>query len=206
MREIYFKAPLGIVIGEVIGAGLLLGWIFKQRFAIKYSFDWSIIRTMYSHSLPLMITVLIGLWIDNADVIYIRSFRTVTEVGIYLSAYTLINFLGIIGNTTRMSLIPALTRLRNINDQQVSLYQTSMSRLFALGLPVAVGTFLISSQIIQLIFGSQYHAASFILQILIWSFPIMLLRSVSASVLVANGQRHYVLRMTGIAMVFSIVF
>lgn len=203
--EDVYKAPFSMVIGELIGAALLIAWIFREGYKLKYSLHWPIIRLTYSRALPLMVTILIGLWIDNADVLYIRSFRSISEVGIYLSAYTLLNFLGIIGNTTRMSLIPALTRLRKIGEQQVNLYQTSMSRLFAIGLPMAVGVFLISPQLIQLVFGSEYQAASLILKILIWSFPIMLLRTVSAAVLVANGQQKYVLRMTGIALVFSII-
>lgn len=202
--EDVIKVPIMLLFGETIGALLLIFWLRRYGVVVRFVVDRLIIKHMYFQATPLMFTTLLALWIENADLIYIRVFSTSRDVGIYLSAYTLINFLGLIGNTTRLTLIPTLTRLRKDKEQFNELHQTAMAFLFAFGLPMAVGIYTLAPKIIFLLFGSSYESSYIVLQILIWSFPIMLLRLVMVSILVANGKQTRVLEMTGLSAVFSI--
>jgi O-antigen/teichoic acid export membrane protein len=157
------------------------------------------VRTVFTHARPLIVTSLLSMLIYNADVVMLRIFRDRTEVGLYLVAYTLINFLGATGNIITISLLPTLRRLRESGGPHEGVYHTTFAQAVTAGLPVAVGGALMAPPVLDLVFGSAYDASTGPLRILIWSFPLLLLRAVEQGALIASGRQHDVLRSTAAA-------
>lgn len=202
--ETVMRVPIAYFVGELT-ASLLLTWWLKQRgVRFHWRIEWPVVRRIYRQSLPLMLTTVMGMWVYNADVLYLRAFRDNVEVGVYLAAYTLINFLAILGNTSRLSLVPTLTRLTDEAAARVQLYQSVLGQLVALGLPVAVGGSLLAGGIIRLLFGPDYAASAPALSILLWSVPFLLVRGVFQAALVAAGQQNRVFQMTAWATLLSV--
>jgi O-antigen/teichoic acid export membrane protein len=95
-----------------------------------------------------------------------------------------------------LSLLPSLTSLASARDRQVALYHTSMAHVAAVGLPAAVGGWLLAGPIIELIFGASYAAAALPLGLLLWSLPLNLVRDVPLMGLISAGKERAVFRVT----------
>jgi O-antigen/teichoic acid export membrane protein len=188
--------PLAEIGGSVIAAAMLLGGMRATGVRLRPRFDAALTRRVLYRAAPMAVSALLAVMIYNADLIFLRVFRTPAEVGLYLAGYTLLNFLGILGHVLALTLVPAFTRLRRSPAELTGLYGDAVARAFAAGLPVAVGGSLIAPLLILLVFGNEYASSAAVLAILVWSLPVLLLRSVFQAGLIASGRQDLVLRTT----------
>lgn len=195
----FFIVPLAHVAGDVLGALWMLVALRRAGIHVRFAVDRHLVRTVLAHSRPLLLTGVLGMLLYNADVVMLRIFRDRAEVGLYLVAYTLLNFLGVLGGVITLSVLPTLRRLRDDVVQRDGIYFTAMARALAAGLPVAVGGALLATPLIELVFGPQYRASARALEILIWTFPLLLLRSVEQGALIAHGRQDRVMHITAAA-------
>ena len=72
-------------------------------------------------------------------------------------------------------------------------------------IPIAVATVLYSNDIIHLIYGHKYDAASSVLSILIWTVCLLFISGATTSLLNASHKEVAVTKIYGIAAVFNIV-
>ncbi|HEY0305630.1 MAG TPA: flippase, partial [Longimicrobiales bacterium] len=200
----FYIVPLAHVAGDMLGALLMLLALRRAGLHLRFEINRELVKTVLTHSRPLLATAVLGMLIYNADVVMLRIFRDRTEVGLYLVAYTLLNFLGVLGGVITLSVLPTLRRLRDDVRQRNDIYFTAMARALAAGLPVAVGGALLAAPLIDLVFGAQYHASADGLKILIWTFPLLLLRSVEQGALIAQGRQGRVMQTTGAAAFVNI--
>lgn len=196
--------PVFQFLGELVGGMLLLASLRRLQLSARWLVRPGLTGRMYQQASPLLLTSLLGMTIYNADLVYLRAFRDAREVGWYLAAYALIGFFGILGNASRLSLVPTLARVAEWSADQQELYHTAIARLFALGLPLAIGGFLLAQSIVDLVYEAPYAPSAPVFAILIWSIPLLLLRGVHQSVLIARGHQGRVLRMTVIAAAFNL--
>ena len=196
--------PFAEFVGSALAALLLILALRRRGFSLPLRFDAAVVWAAFERSRPLMYATLLGLAIYNSDLILLSFFRDWEQVGYYLAGFALVSLLGLLGVTCRLTLVPTLTRLSSTADQQRELYHTAMARVFALGCPIAVGGYLLAPKMIALVFGPAYVASGVVLQIVIWSVPLLLIRSVLQAVLVASGRAERVFRMTALAAGLSV--
>lgn len=186
--------PIAQVAGEALMAGILglplLRLGFRPRWPTR-----RIVVPVFRRGWPLMLTGLLGVLVFNSDLVYLRAFRGATEAGLYMAAFTLITYLGVLGTVARSSLVPTLTRLAE-PERQRELHESFLVALLAFGLPLAAGGTLLAGDLIRVGFGSEYERAGPVLALLIWSVPLLLARSGLQALLVARGRQDRVLRMT----------
>jgi O-antigen/teichoic acid export membrane protein len=187
-------------IGANLLTALILVWGMRAAgVRLHLHVDPALTRAVFTRAAPMGVSALLAVMIYNADLVFLRIFRDTAEVGLYLAGYTLINFLGILGHVVALTLLPVLTQLRGATDARNSLYLDSMARAFAAGLPMAVGGAMVAAPLILLVFGEAFGRAAPVLAILIWTLPVVLLRSVAQAALLADGRQDLVLRTTGLA-------
>lgn len=194
-RDILF-VPLAQVAGDAAGAALLILALPGAGIHLRPRVDISLARGVLRRAFPMVLAGLLGVVVYNADLIFLRGFRQVSELGLYLAAYSLINFLGVLGHLLGMSLLASFTRLSNAPGERDSLYQSALARAFAVGLPVAAGGCIVAGPLIDLVFGPTYAPAAPVLRLLIWSIPLVLLRSVPQAALLSLGRADKALRVT----------
>jgi O-antigen/teichoic acid export membrane protein len=211
------RVPFAEFAGGVAAATLLARWTQRRGVRLTGRLDFAAAEPMLRQARPLMLTRLIGLVIYNSDLLIVRFFRGQEAAGFYVAAYTLIRFLGVLGAASRLSLLPALTRLRGaetsvaappfprVAETAGGLYQAALAQLFALGFPVAIGGCLLAPKIIATLFGPLYGASAALLEVLIWSVPLLLLRGVSQTALVASNRPDLVLRLNGGVAVLAVL-
>jgi len=191
-----FRVPLIQFAGEATAMVVLWIALSRRGVRLRFSIDTMILRVLLRRAWPLLLTNLLALVIYNADVIVLRLFRDRTEVGLYLAAYALINFLGVLGNTATLSILPSLSRLRSSADRGIELIHRGQARMLALGLPLAIGGALLASPILRTVFSAEYTPATVVLRILIMSIPLLFQRSVLQAVLISAGRQDRVLHVT----------
>jgi len=193
------RVPLALLAGESAAALLLLVKLRTRHVHVRLSVDPPLVRDILRRGFPLLITNLLALVIYNADIVLLRVLRDEMEVGLYLGAYTLINLLGVLGNTATLSMLPSLSRLRTAPQHATDLYHSGVVQVMTLALPITVGGAMLAPDIIDFVFGAAYAPAAPVLRVLIVSIPLLLLRSVAQATLLAAGRQDRVLHATALA-------
>lgn len=188
--------PAAQFAGDAVAALLLLGMLRRGGHTFRVGVDWAAVRPLVQRAWPLMASGLLGLVIFNADLVFLRVFHDRTAVGYYAAAYALVSFLLNMGTAYSLSLLPTLSRLGPGTAAQYALYHTAAAQVFAVALPIAVGGSLLASPITDFVFGADYPESGPALTILIWSVPLLLIRSVPVVGLMARGREDQVLRVT----------
>jgi O-antigen/teichoic acid export membrane protein len=188
------RVPVAQIIGESVGAFLLLRALPSVSVSLRELFRVDVVRTIYRRSWPLVLNALLGLVLFNSDFVFLRLYRDSATVGHYAVAYTLISFVVNLGNSYTLTLLPAVTRLRDDRPAERRLYHNALAQVFAVGLPIAIGGCLVAHLMIPLFFGEAYRSAVLPLQILVWSLPVALTRHVVQGLMIAHGRQKQMLQ------------
>jgi len=197
------KVPVAYALADLVGAIMLGVWLFAVGVRPR-RFRLDLAKSAWREAAPLLATVILGLFIFNADFILLRVFRGRAEVGFYLAAYALISFLGQLGNVAKLSLIPTLSRVRDQPEVEAEINASALARVSLVALPVAVGGFLVGADLIRELYGAQYHPAGLPLQILIWTIAGLLWRSTFEAFLIARDRQKLILQSTGLAAALNL--
>jgi O-antigen/teichoic acid export membrane protein len=199
------SVPWAQFVGDALAVAVMLCWLKRRGVSLPLALDWRAVAPLFRRSFPLVINILLGLMIYNADLLVLRYFKDSTTVGWYSASYQLISFLINMSWAYSYSLLPSLTQAAAHTGERRALYLTSLAQTFAVALPVAVGGALVARPIIALVFGAQYAPSAAPLAILIASIPFMLYKDVAMVAMVVAGHEKAVMRMTAIAVVFNLV-
>lgn len=186
--EDLWVVPVVQFAGEVVVSGLLLGVLVRRGYRFGVRWDPERALPVFRRGFPLLVQVLLGLLIYNADVVFLRILRDRADVGWYAAAYALVSFMANLGMAWGMSLLPALSRAGKGPEGDVELYRTGIAQAWTVALPVAVGAFVLAEGIIGLGFGAGYEPSVAILQLLAVSIPVMVIRNLAWYGLVARAR------------------
>jgi O-antigen/teichoic acid export membrane protein len=73
------------------------------------------------------------------------------------------------------------------------------------GIPIAMGGWAVLPLLIDLVFGDAYATSAGVLAIVIWSMPVVLVRSVLQAAVIAHGSQQYALRATFAAALSNVL-
>lgn len=197
--------PVAQLASEIMVAVFLLLVLRQRGYRFGLTWDLKLAMPVFRSGLPLVVHIMLGLFIYNSDLIFLRMFRDSEQVGYYAAAYTLISLLSNLGLSYGMSLLPAMTRLGAGTPAERSQYHTALAQVFAVCFPISVGGCLLASSIIDLAFGAQYAASVLALQILIWSVPLSIFRNVPWSALITRERQDLLVKAILIGAVVNIL-
>lgn len=129
-------------------------------------------------------TVLLDIW--QGDVV----------TGHYRAAYNLIFSLVMFSNVINTALYPTLTRQAARSPERLAELTTRVLRyLLSVGLPLAIGGFVLAGPLVDFLYGSQQYADSVsALAILIWVLPFMYASEFLGYVILITNRERYVAR------------
>jgi len=171
----------------VVGAALV--WKKFSHFFPTFRFrEWmAIIRT----SVPFWLTQAFIIIYYRLDTIMLTVMTNFAVVGWYTAAYRPVEALLFIPIVVTTAVFPSMSRLHFTSKEQLrALYSTVLFYLFAVILPIAVGTTLLADKIIILL----YHQPSFLpavpaIKILIWSEVFIFLNYITGYLLNAINKQ-----------------
>jgi O-antigen/teichoic acid export membrane protein len=194
------SVPMAQLIGEFVVVLLLYLQLVTRRVHFRLRWDLRRAIPVFVRGFPLLVQLLLGLMLYNADLVFLRVLRDSASVGYYAAAYALISLVANIGMTGAFTLLPAMSRTRERSPEETALWSAALSQTFAVSLPITAGIFMVAPQIIHLGFGEAYAPATAALRMLCFSIPFFLTRYVPWVAMIARGR---VQRLTA-AMVWAV--
>jgi len=198
-------APVAQICGETFIAIMLISVLRKNSYKFNLQWNPKVAFPVFRKAMPLLGHMLMGLFIYNSDMIFLRLFHDSTNVGLYSVSYTLISFIANLGLAYGMSLLPAFTHATNTKIEETKLYQNSLAQIFAVSLPLTIGGFILAPNIIEFVFGEGYSASILALQLLMWSVPANLIRLSPWSALIARNHQGFLFKAIVYAAVANII-
>jgi O-antigen/teichoic acid export membrane protein len=125
-------------------------------FSLKTKIDWELIR----YSWPLGLSNIIWVILFGMDTLMLGYFLDTVQVGIYSAAAIVVLLLFMLPHAISILFLPTITNLYSQEKDIGFLYKAVSKWLFYFNLPLAVIIICFSKEIIALLFGPPYLAAS----------------------------------------------
>ncbi len=164
-------------------------------------------RELLAFSLPLLLTTLSSIILNNTDTMMLAYFMPADSVGFYNSAFIIMQFVSIFLFAFSTIFMPVITGMvaREEKEEIKNLYRAVSKWLFILTLPLALTFFLFPSQTLTLLFSGSYAQAAATLAILVAADFIHILLGPNTHVLVAYGNTKLLMGAWSAAAVSNVV-
>jgi len=200
-RSVYI-IPVAFLIGLIIAGGYHIyqfkrkGFSFGKKNRVKK-------RVLFTIALPFVMSSILSTINGNVDTIMIAALLNEYELGIYSNSYKLIFFLismvAILFNVT----YPSLIKLKGQDLKNFFGLLTGVVTMFAI--PISIGGFIFSEDILILLFGKKFIEGSLTLKILMIYFVVLFMRELCAYSLNAWGKEKKYLKIIGFSAVSNVI-
>lgn len=201
-----FYAVVGTaVVGAV--ASFIVTALFVRRFVpIKPLGDTALWKDLFRESLPLGVVIALTFIYFRLDTILLSLMRSNAEVGLYGSAFKVIEIMLTIPGFFVNSVFPVLSKYLSAGDGRVrDLVNQSVGVLLMFGLPTAAGIALLADPIIGLVAGSEFAGAGLALTLLAPALAFFFLDNFLGYLLVAKQKIQSLLALTSVVLVINVV-
>jgi len=145
----------------------------------------------------------VNLWVNS---IMLSAMKGDEAVGWYNASFRLIVFLSFIPAAYYGAIFPIMSRLHVISSDFLRFsFERSLKYMLILGIPIAVGTTILSEKIILLIFGSGYHESIIVLQILVWATAFSFVNGVFGSLFQSVNKQIISMRIVVIGAIVNVL-
>lgn len=189
----------------------MLGFIYEyfslNRYILKpkFEFDKTFCKQLLISSLPFAVTGMLYTVYYSIDVVMLSQISGNYATGIYNATYRLISVLTLFYGIYSSVIYPVMSKyFKNDKRLLVITYEKSIKYLMLVMIPLSVATMFYSLDIIQLIYGNQYDAASSALSILIWTVCLLFVNGAGNSLLTASHKEVTITKIYSMAAVFNI--
>jgi len=185
----------GYVAGTLIGASAMFYTLRDYFKNLITNFTRKLIKPILKSAWPFAIAGALGMLLTNTDILIIGWLRTAEDVGYYSAALRIIQFLYLLPVILQVSTLPLFSRLAQENEGHKfrTVLERTISLIFLVSIPLALGGFILGNQIMSLIFGPQYLPGALSFKILmitmIIDFPATVL---SAAIFAYNRQKSLI--------------
>ncbi len=196
---IFLKAPLLwfiiVVIFNIFPEFLLIRHLSRRFVRPKFEINLVIWKYLFKESWPLVLTAVFIMIYHRIDQLMLFQMKGDEAVGYYSAAVGLPEALAIFPSAFMTSVFPLMSRYFQTSRQSlVQAYTLSFKYMLMLIIPIAVGTTLLSSSLISLIYGESFLPSAPALSILIWSEVFVFYGLIHYEILIStNKQRVYFL-------------
>jgi O-antigen/teichoic acid export membrane protein len=172
---------------ELVLSYILCTWRFASY---SWEIDLGLCARLIRESLPIFIAYALSMVYFKVDIIMLSLMRGDEAVGLYSAPYRLVDGLTIVSTSLLVAMFPLMSRLFKKSKMELAnIYSRSLKVLLVIGLPIAVGTTLLASQIILGLFGEEYAPSAFVLQVLIWAELFLFVNNATGNMLKAVNRQ-----------------
>lgn len=135
---------------------------------IGFQFDWLEWKKIIARMWPIAISIIFNVVYLRGDVILLSIYKSQNEVGLYGSAYRVLDIISQLGMLMMGVMLPLMAAAwsRGLKDEFAKWYQQSFDMLMFFAIPTTAGAILLSEKIMILVGGVEFSSASLILQLL----------------------------------------
>ncbi|MBZ9571320.1 flippase [Methanobrevibacter sp. TMH8] len=209
---IYFNLGLAFVaLTYMIGSLFTLNYLYsKIRTKIivpKLQFDFNFWKNSVKTAIPFGITTVFTTIYFMIDTVMLSFMIGNVAVGIYSSAYKVINVFITLYTVYNFVVFPLMSKFYKNSENLLKIsYEKSVKYLLIMMLPIAIGITIYSSDVATLIFGNDYILAGDVLRILIWNVLFVMINGASTNLLNSSNNEVAVTKINGIACLINVLF
>ena len=172
----------------------------------QYELDKEFCKMITIAALPFAASVILSSIYYSIDMVMLTNIVGNYATGIYNATYKLIGVLTLFYGIYSAVIFPVMSKFfKNNESMLLILYEKSIKYLLLAIIPIAIATMCYSTDIIHLIYGHQYDAASSVLSILIWTVCLLFISGAGNTLLNASYKEVTVTKIYAIAAVFNVV-
>lgn len=190
------------IIGLIYTYYILIKYVSKPKFELDLRFC----KKITLLSLPFAASAILSSIYYSIDIVMLTKIVGNYATGIYNATYKLINVLTLFYGIYTAVIFPVMSKFYK-NDEKLLLisYEKSIKYLMLVIIPIAISTMIYSTDIINLIYGHEYDAASSVLSILIWTVCLLFISGAGNILLNASYKEVTVTKIFLIAAIFNVV-
>ncbi|KTF13163.1 flippase [Pseudoalteromonas sp. H103] len=198
---------LSLIVLEPVATGIVLYsfFKFKKTKKILFKFDFTYAKELFSQSKWLILSGFMAVVYLKVDQLMIGEMLGSEELGVYSVAVRMSEVWYFFPTAIVASFFPKLLKSR----LDPVMYQYNLQRvcdvLFWFGVLVAISITLISTLLIDVLYGEMYSFASQVLNIHIWAGVFIFMRALLSKWLIAEGLLKFSLLTHGIAAITNII-
>jgi O-antigen/teichoic acid export membrane protein len=186
---------------------LVVYWIIVHRKFTRFVFeiDGKFIRQLFIWNLPFTLLTFFSIY-NRIDSLLLPHLRNFQEAGYYATAYKFWDTLAFLPGVIGIALFPFFAeRLsKNLKDEVRSGLETYSRYMIALGLPLAVGSFLVAKPLTLALFGPDFLPAASALWLLVGAVAVLFIYSPVNSLIISQLTR-IATTITGFNLLFNII-
>lgn len=198
-----YLIPLAMVLGVLFGAIYHRVILYRKNLKIKFTMSKSKFKMYFAMGIPFLLSGLLAMVNGNFDKIILGANDEFNDLGVYQSAYNLVNFIIAFIGILFLTLFPVI--VRSYRDRKAGILKTVSKIVFVIIIPISLGIFSLAEEIILLVFDSKRIGAVIPLKILMVYIFILGVREVYAYALNAFGMEKIYLKIVLISASANII-
>ncbi|WP_367247267.1 flippase [uncultured Methanobrevibacter sp.] len=176
--------------------------IFKPKFELNKAFC----KNITLASIPFAVGAILYTLYYSIDVVMLTKLVGNYATGIYNATYKLISVLNLFYGVYGAVIFPVMSKFYKNDKKLLTVsFEKSIKYLMLIIIPLALATMFYSTDIIHLIYGHEYDAASSVLSILIWTVCLLFVNGACNYLLNSSHKEVTVTKIYGIAALFNII-
>jgi PST family polysaccharide transporter len=184
----------GYALGTVLGA-LAATWAVRNQLKdLLARASRRLVMPIVRAAWPFAITGALGSLLTSADIFIVSWMRGASDVGIYSAAVRIVQVLYVIPMVLQYSTLPLLSRLAHQDDARFrTIFERTISVVFLLSVPLALGGLILGTPIMQFVFGAAYGGGGLSFKILmltlLFDFPLTI---IGAAIFAYDRQKNLI--------------
>jgi len=167
----------------------LIDYLFSKRIVhLSTNIDIDMCKYLAKEALPFIAANVFFIIYYRVDILMLSYLQGNTPVGLYSAAYKLIDPLLFLPGALASTLMPVMSKqyITDTNNLKRT-YMLGYRYIFMIMLPVTVGIYIISENVIDLLYTTEYSGSIVAMQILVATIIFNSLNSIHSSVLTATN-------------------
>ena len=172
----------------------------------RLNIDWRNWGNLIRTALPYGLILVFFEMMTTVDTTILSKIRSPLEVGFYGASVRVVSVLSYVPLMVGSAMFPTVARVFHESpDSARPIFSGVIRAMILIGIPVAVGTTLLSQPIINLIYGEAYEAAANPLVVLAWAVGIYYVSTPLVLLLNAIDRQHYATGVVGFAALANVL-
>ena len=147
-----------------------LFWFINRRHKIKFLVHLDFLKWLVKESYPIFFFSLFMFLHDRTDIMLLKTFAGMRDIGLYAAAFRLVNPLSFFVSAVLISIYPLMALYGKTNKEHFDfIVNLAVKAIFLLGIIFAVSIYFFANDIIIFLFSKKYAASIPALRILVWS-------------------------------------
>lgn len=200
-------AVLALVLGQVLYSAILFIFSIQKNVGVSAKIDPKTLKSIAFGSLPYGILTVLGLIYFRIDTILLSYMKGNFETGIYSAGYKFLESLVFIPSALASALFPVLTKLHEVNPEQIKKVYFKSIKVMGLLSLVIVAAYLFLLPVLINIYLPSYSSSIEVIKVLALTVPFMFIHVPGAQVLLSTDKYlKPVLLLSLFTVSFNIIF